>query len=120
MLKRYLRSICKALPCTGKMKRSIVSQLRESIEYYLFQNPDADLEVIQAHFGTPQEIAVSCIEEQGTSVLLKKNGFTQKVLAIIAGTMAVVTLIWISYIGWATRDTQKIADGRVGISVMED
>ena len=92
-LKRYVRKIRKMIPCSGNMKRSIMSQISESIEDYLRQNPDADMEAIQTHFGTPLEIAASCVEGRETVALVRKFRARKKALSITAAAMAVMFLI---------------------------
>ena len=101
-LKRYIRSIRKTLPCSGKMRRTIVSQIRKSIEDYLLQNPAADLEAVQAHFGTPQQIAVNCVDGQDAFVQLKKLRTKKRVLSVTAGVMAALFLVWAGFAAWDT------------------
>ena len=118
--KRYICSVSDTLSCSGKTKRRIVSQIRDSVEDYLLQNPDADFDMIQTHFGTPQEIAASYVNEQDASLLLKKMSIKKKVLVIVAGVMAVVLLIWIGYIGWAAHRAEKTIDRFVTVEVKID
>jgi hypothetical protein len=120
-LKRYIRDIRKTLPCSGKMKRDIVSQIRKSIEDYLLQNPAADLEAVQAHFGTPQQIAVNCLDGQDAFVQLKKIRTKKRVLAITAGAMASIILMLASYVAWDTylsrdEDIHVSQDGDIDVS----
>lgn len=98
--KRYIRSIRKTLPCSGKMKRDIVSKISESIEDYLLRNPSADMEEIQAHFGTPQEIAINCVDGQDAFVQLKKIRSKKRVLSVTAGVMAASFLMWVGFVAW--------------------
>ena len=116
-LKRYIRSISDALPCSRKMKRQIVSQLRESITDYLEQNPAADFAAVQGHFGTPQQIAASCVNDQDASTLLHKLSIKKKVLVIVAGVMAAILLMWAGYIGWAATYVWDSGKGIVKVSV---
>lgn len=102
VLKRYIRSVRKVLPCYGKIKKSIISQLTQSVEDFLDQNPHADIDMIQAHFGTPQQIAVSCVDVQNTAAMLKKYNFKRKLRNITAGAMAAVILALTGYIAWDT------------------
>ena len=115
-LKRYIRSISDALPCSGKVKKQIVSQLCESIIDYLEQNPEADLAMVQAHFGTPQEIAASYVHEQNASTLLHKMSIKKKVLVIVAGVMAAVLLMWAAVVTWAVIDAKAESVGGIKIT----
>lgn len=76
--KRYIRSVSDMLSCSGNAKRMIISQIRNSVADYLLQNPDADFEMIQTHFGTPQEIAASYVDAQDASVLLNQISIKKK------------------------------------------
>ena len=112
-LEQYYRSIRKDLPCSYKMKKRIMQQIQESVGLFLEQNPDADFEVVQAHFGEPQTIALSYIEDQDAPELLRKMRIKKKVLAIVAGVMALILTIWVAAIVWAIVDTNKTNDGQI-------
>ena len=114
VLKRYVRSIRKTLTCSGKMKKSIISQVNESIEYYLLQNPAADLEAVQSYFGTPQEIAANCIDGQDTFVQLKKIRTKKRIFSITAGVMAAFFLIGAGFIAWDTVHSRIIHEHSTG------
>lgn len=118
-LKRYIRSIGDALPCSGKVKKQIVSQIRESIVDYLQENPEADFATVQAHFGTSQEIAASYVNEQAPSALLHKMSIKKKVLVIVAGVMVTIFLVWIGYIAWAATAVKLEGDGRI-LTIIEN
>ena len=106
-LKRYIRGVSRALPCGRKVKKQIVSQIRSSIADYLQENPNADFEAVQLHFGTPKEIAASYIHEQDAAALLNTVQIKKKILAIVAGTMALVLLMWVGAVAWAIVDREK-------------
>lgn len=114
--KRYIRSVSDTLSCSGKTKKRIVSQISDSVDDYLLQNPDADFEMIQMHFGTPQEIAVSYVDEQDASVLLKKMSIKKKVLVIVAGVMTAVLLMWAVVVTWAAIDAKAESGGGIEIT----
>lgn len=116
VLKRYIRSISRKLP-SGKMKEPIIAQIRECVVDYIQEHPEADFEMVQAHFGTPQEIAESYVNEQDTSTLLHKMSIKKKVLVIVAGVMAAVLLLWAAAVIWITVDSRQIDTGIVYVSV---
>lgn len=108
--KRYIRSVSDTLSCSRKAKKQIVSRIRDGVEDYLLQNPDADFEMIQMHFGTPQEIAASYVNEQDAAGLLKKMSIKKKVLVIVAGVMATILLMWVGLVTWETYRSQSLSD----------
>ena len=110
-VKCYLRGVSDALPCGRKVKKQIVSQISDSIENYLQENPNADFEMIQSHFGTPQEIATSYINEQDLSALINKMRVRKKVIAIVAGVMAAMLLLWIGSVVSETIYSRKAVNG---------
>lgn len=111
-LKRYYRSIRKDLPCSYKMKTRIMQQIQESVDLFLEQNPDADFEAVKAHFGDPQTIALSYIEDQDAPELLRKMRVKRKVLAIVAGAMALILVAWMAAMAWAIINEQRAQEGQ--------
>ena len=103
-LKRYIRRVSHALPCGRKVKKQFVSQLRSSIADYLRENLNADFEAVQLHFGAPKDIAACYIQEQDTAALLSTMHIKKKILAIVAGTMALILLMWAGVVAWAIAD----------------
>ena len=93
-LKRYFRSISDELPCSRKMKKQVISQIRNSIVDYLQENPNIDFTAVQSHFGTPQEIAASYVDDQDASALLRKMSIKKKVLVIVAGAVVIALMVW--------------------------
>ena len=119
-LKRYIRRVRHALPCGRKVKKQLVSQLRSSIADYLRENPDADFEAVQLHFGTPKDIAASYIQEQDTAALLSTMQIKKKLLAIVAGTMALILLMWAGAVGCAIVEHHKSMHGTIEVITREN
>lgn len=120
VLKRYYRDVKRVLPCSLAMKKQIVRQLQESVRGYLEQNPDANMDAVQQHFGTPQEIASGYIDDQDASELLKKMTIKKRVLAIIAGTMAAVLLTWAGVVAWAIAKQKTVQNGYYVLIIDEE
>lgn len=60
-LKKYYRNVRILLFCPGEMKVKILSELKAQVADYLEENPDADMEMLQSRFGTPNQIAASAL-----------------------------------------------------------
>lgn len=120
-LKRYYRNIRKELPCSFKMKKRIMAQIQESVSLFLEQKPTADFEAVQSHFGDPQTIALSYIEDQNAPELLQKMHIKRKLVAIVAGVVAAILLIWGIAVIWAIIDAKDATNGHTndGIIVIE-
>lgn len=56
---QYLRAIKKALPCDSAQKKRYIAGLRDSIQPYLSEHPDATLEDLYTSIGSPESIAES-------------------------------------------------------------
>lgn len=100
-LKQYYRDIAKQLPVGRKQKQQILLTITQSVEDYLAAHPLADFQAVQAHFGSPQEIAASYIENMTTPEILKKFRFRKTVLTILCATAATALLLWGAVIGYA-------------------
>ena len=101
----YYSSIRSWLPCPRKMKRIILSDIRENVEFYLEENPDATIAQIQNHFGNPQQIAASYVSDLDMTKLLRdlrlrKRIFTAVITAVSAALIAAL-LLW----GWGVRQS---------------
>ncbi len=49
------------LPCGRRQKKQIMTALRASIRQFAAEHPEASPREIQAHFGTPVQIAAACV-----------------------------------------------------------
>lgn len=92
-LKNYYQQISSLIP--SKMRPALMSELQENIEHYLDANPDASFEDILQHFGTPEEIAGSCMEslnkdeyEKELNTKAKKKKFRITLVIIILAAIA--------------------------------
>ena len=93
-LKEYYRSIQKLLPCSLCQKRKLMKDIRCSVDSFLQEHPDATFETVSAHFGTPQQIAESYIEEMSPQELQQQAKVKKRIVGIIAAAAACALLIW--------------------------
>ena len=100
-LNRYYREVRSWLPCSRKLKESIMSRLQENVRDYLEEHPGADAAQVRAYFGEPEVIAAAYVDEMGTDVLLRDLRIRRKIVFIIAGVMAAILALWIGVVGWA-------------------
>lgn len=110
-LKAYYREIRHYLPGFGKLKKQIMDSIRQSIGAYLEENPAADFEEIQKHFGTPQQIATSYVDEMTTPEILKKFSVKKTILTIICAAVVTIVIIWLAAVGIAIANEHTQADG---------
>lgn len=112
-LNRYYREVRSWLPCSRKLKESIMSRLQENVRDYLEEHPDADAARIRAHFGEPQTIAAAYVDELGTDVLLRDLRIRRRIVSIVAGVMAAILALWLGVVGWAIVRELKDSNGHL-------
>lgn len=95
-LRRYFHNIRSWLPCSCKQKRLILAQVKENIFAFREDHPEADMEAIEAQFGSPRQIAAGYVDDMDTPDLLTALRLRKRIfLAVVAGLLAAM-LLW----GW--------------------
>ena len=112
-LNRYYRSISRYLPMKKAQRQQIVEQIHRSVENYLEGHPEADMAALTAHFGTPQEIAASYVENMTPEEILKKFRIRRTVLIVICSAVAAAFLMWTAVVGSALMNELNAAGGFV-------
>lgn len=119
-LKRYYKAIYSWLPCSRKLKKQIIGQIQNCVEDYLAQNPDTDIAQLKKHFGDPQAIAATYVENIGTAEILKDLRIRKRIVRIVASIMAAVLIMWAGVVVWAAVDVSEEIHGDGEYSVFED
>lgn len=91
--RRYYRKARSWLP-GGKMRRYVMTQIRETVQEFVQEHPDADVAAIQAQLGTPQEIAAAYVENMETAAVLKGLRIRRRVLFAVCATMLAILISW--------------------------
>ena len=81
-LKHYYRQVSAWLPCGGRLKKQLMSSITATVDGYLAEHPEADFAALQAHFGSPQQIASAFVDEMETEELLNALRIRRKSLAL--------------------------------------
>ena len=110
-VRKYLREIQESLPCTGKAKRGITRKINGMIDNAILEEPDLTYEMLVKRFGTPQQIAASCVDEMETPELLKKLRIKKKIIAVVCATAAIILAIWVGVVTTATLDHYSEMNG---------
>ena len=117
-LRQYLHRVRVLLPCSGKQKQRILSEIRGNIESYALENPDCGPEAIQDHFGTPQQIVNSYIEEMDTADLSHKLR-VRKILLRAAVICAIITVVIFAFVfGAALINELDQANGYIDVEII--
>ena len=93
-LKTYYRQVATWLPCGGKLKKQLMANITTTVEGYRAEHPEADFSALQAHFGTPRQIAAAFVDEMETDELLNALRTRRRILKIVLICAAAVVAIW--------------------------
>ena len=113
LLRRYYRRIRSWLPCSRKIKKSIIQRIDNTIQDRLALNPSCKLSEIEQWFGTSQQIAATYIDEMDMQDLLRSLKIRKKVLRIILIAVAIMISIYIAAITAAFINELDNASGQI-------
>lgn len=112
-LKRYYADILRLLPGTAKQKKQLMETLWESVNAYIEEKPQATIQEVQAHFGTPQQIAAAYLDEMSTPEVIKKIKTRKTVIGIICAAIALAVIMWGIGLAITISDAKDSAGGYV-------
>ena len=110
-LLRYLWEVREELPGNRRQKKQILSRVESSVRDFVTENPHADYAAITQRFGTPQQIAASCIEEMDAQELTLQLRIRKTIVRIVAATALVLVLLWAGVVVTALIRHIKDMDG---------
>lgn len=110
-LRRYYRSIRKQLPCTKKEKDRILSEIKTSISFYLEEYPLSDIAQVQAHFGSPQQIASGYVEALNSAEMIRALKLRKRILITVGAVALAMLLLWAGVLTWAAIETNNSNNG---------
>lgn len=95
-LKKYFHSIKKALRSTPGEKKHLLAALQSDVEEYLAENPEASMDDVVSHFGTPETIGMEHIQELPVEEVSKRiNSATFNKKAVMIALVVVVVLVFV-------------------------
>lgn len=119
-LRHYYHSISSYLPCSTRLKKRILCEIRENVSMYRQDFPDADFSQIKAHFGLPQTIAASYIDDLDTPELLNALRIRKKIVSLVIGALLFVLLMWGIVVTAAYIQCVSVTNGFVESYIVED
>lgn len=93
-LRRYYWQVRQYIPGAPRLKKNVLEEIKGSVALYRVENPNADFAQIQAHFGTPLQIAAAYVENLGTAELLNRLRAQRRITRIVAGAMSAALILW--------------------------
>lgn len=118
-LNQYYRQIRRHLPCSRKQKQQIMDRFRQSVSNYREETPLADFSSIQAHFGTPEQIAHAYIAEMEIPEIARKFNIKKALISIVCASVVLALLLWALTLGAALVDNHRSEYGFYETSIME-
>ena len=104
---RYYWKVKSFLPCSHKLKKRCICDLKADVEEFLEQNPQADFAAVQDRFGSPRQIAAAFVDEADTEQLLRRL----RIRRLIVTATSVVTVAALIVLGVLYyRGAKKIDD----------
>lgn len=110
-LRRYLRSVRSMLPCSGTQKKRILEEIRCNASTFLEDQPDADPSQLQTHFGTPEQIAASYVDNMDMSALLKTIRIKKRIFTTVVAAVLAILISWACTVTWAIIESNDHDNG---------
>ena len=89
----YFREIKALLLCSKEQKDELLLGLKSDVEDFIEEHPDATLQDLKDHFGTPESIADSYQSTVGESEIQKKFHYSRRMAYIIGAAVSVLFLV---------------------------
>ena len=109
--KAYLNDVAKELSNLPGFKKDLLQKLREEVETYLEEHPEADRDTLEAEFGSAEELSELWLGSTAAETV--KKGLSQKkkiLLAVLAG-IVVIAIILTIYLIDQHRQREAIREG---------
>ena len=118
-LKTYYRQVSTWLPCGGQLKNHLMANITATVDSYVAEHPDADFAALQAHFGTPQQIASSFVDAMETKELLHALRVRKKIVTIVTAVAITIVVLWASVLTIALVNEIDSARGFNQVEIIE-
>lgn len=119
-LRRYYQTIRSYLPCSGKLKKQILMEIRTNISHYLEKFPEAEFSQIEARFGSPQSIAAAYVDDMDTQELLHALRIRRKITTMLIAALLAIVTMWGTVVTAAYIDAHQGTNGYIEKIVTED
>lgn len=103
-LRKYYREVSGCLAGTGSEKGLLVAQIKERVGMFLQEQPEADIDAVIRHFGTPQQIAQSYLEQMDAPELLGKLRIRKRIVVTVTAAVFIALALWAVAVGIALID----------------
>lgn len=105
-LKRYLKDIKNNLPCCNTAMRKMLDDLKTSVNVYINENDITQIDEIERHFGTAEDIAKEFAVGLDNAYI-KSYKFKKRVTAIVLSVLAAILVIVAALAIYIVIDNEK-------------
>ncbi len=112
-LNKYYRAVSRAIVCDRKQRSDFLKELKIAVSEYIAAE-NADMDMVTAYFGTPEEIANSFIENCDTAAVRKRLDIRKYLLAFLV----VVLLAYLVFVIVSLIDVHTEAHGYLEEGIM--
>lgn len=105
--RKYIRRVKKCLVCSRKDKKRILSDINNSIDELLYDDPQADITQLENVIGSPKEIAEEYLENVSPDFFRRKKRLFNTIKIIGAVVVLLFAVILLLVIRW----TEKSSEG---------
>ncbi len=110
-LERYYRSISKELICGGIEKRAIIGSIKDSVECFMSDHPDADIAAVIENFGSAKEVAEEYFNNETNEVVKAKVKRSRTIVISVIVALVIALLVYIAFIVTAIISNLKTTNG---------
>lgn len=118
-LRRYCRRIRSYLPCSGKLRKQILTEIQANVNDYLAEYPEAEFSQIEARFGTAQSIAAAYVDDMDTKELLSALRIRRKIITTISVCLLIALIAWASAVSYVAVKAAKNYPGIITVVTWE-
>lgn len=111
--KAYLNDVAKELSNLPGFKKDLLQKLRDEVETYLEEHPEADRDTLETEFGSAAELSELWLGSTGAETVKKDLSQKKKMLLAVIAGIVVIAIILTVYLISRHRLEEEYLDGHV-------
>ncbi len=119
LAKKYIRRVSLKMPIIGARKKQFLATLRDEVDEYLAENPQADYPQLEARFGTPEDISADFIVQMPSWEINRRFRIRNRIIAIFAVIALLIAIIWSALMVYLIAAEKKTEDRYYVVSPIE-
>ena len=109
--KAYLNDVAKELSNLPGFKKDLLQKLRDEVETYLEEHPDADRDTLETEFGSAAELSELWLGSTGAETVKKDLSQKKKILLAVIAGIVIVAIILTVYLIDRHRQREELLSG---------